>query len=643
METSCNCHQEGGGESRGGNARKFIFAAASACLLATGLVAEATGVNVERWTRLAWYVLAFLPVGWPVLREGWEAITRGDVFNEFTLMGLATIGAFFIGEYPEGVAVMLFYAVGESCQEAAVRRARRGIRALVESRPDVAFVVREGVVTRVDPAEVAVGEILEVKAGERVPLDGRLLDHPATFNTAALTGESVPRVVEPGEELLEGMIAVDSVARVEVSRTFERSAFARVSRMVEEAAERKAPVERFIHAFARVYTPVVVGLAALIVMVPWLVAVATGGGYAFAEWFHRGLVFLVISCPCALVISIPLGYFGGIGAASREGILFKGGNFLDAIARVNTVVLDKTGTLTRGVFETRAVVPAPGMDEEELLQVLASVETLSTHPVAAAIAREASRRGIATLPAAGAREIAGRGMEARVAGRVVLAGNARLLEAEGGDVPPSPGETAETVVLCAIDGRFAGRVTVEDTPKEDAADAVAALRRAGIRRVVMLSGDRSAVVASLAARLGIDEAHGDLLPGDKVTRVERLMTETGTRVAFAGDGINDAPVLALSDVGIAMGATGSDVAIETADVVIRTDQPGKIATAIHLGRRTRRVVFQNVALAFGVKAIVLALGAMDMASLWAAVFADVGVALLAVANASRVLLGSKRP
>ncbi|MDR1414694.1 MAG: cadmium-translocating P-type ATPase [Odoribacteraceae bacterium] len=598
-------------------------------------------VDPGAMARLAWYALAYAPVGWPVLVESWRAFSRGDFFNEFSLMSVATFGAFLIGEYPEGVAVMLFYSVGELCQAGAVRRARRGINALLEARPDSASVVRDGETRRVPPSEVEVGETVEVVAGERVPLDGALQSGAAMFNAAALTGESLPRLVESGEEVLAGMIATEGVARITVSRPFERSAFARVLRMVEEAAERKAPAERFIHKFARVYTPVVVGLAALIVVLPWVVSLLSPGFvYSFAGWFHRGLVFLVISCPCALVISIPLGYFGGIGAASREGILFKGGNYLDAITRVDTVVLDKTGTLTRGVFEVTGVEPAAGISPDELLRVLASVEALSTHPIARAVTREAGRRGIALESPTSPREVAGRGMEALLGGRRVLAGNARLLEGEGIAFPPS--KRLETEVLCAVDGAYAGRVSVADVPKEDAAGAIADLKRVGVRRVVMLSGDRADIVAKLAGQLGIEEAHGDLLPEGKVAHLERLKASAAGRVAFVGDGINDAPVLALSDVGMAMGGLGSDVAIETADVVIQTDQPGKIATAIRIGRRTRRIVIQNVVFAFGVKFIVLGLGAAGVANLWEAVFADVGVALLAILNASRMLAGGKK-
>jgi Cd2+/Zn2+-exporting ATPase len=619
--------------------KRYLPVTISALLLAAGIATDNLAGDYPPAARLVLYLLAYLPVGWPVLVEAVKAFGRGDLFNEFSLMSLATLGAFLIGEYPEGVAVMLFYSTGELFQEAAVGRAKRNINALIEARPDTATVIRGGTTTRVAPEEVEVGETVEVKAGERVPVDGTLQERPATFDTAALTGESLPREIEPGEEVLAGMIATDRVARLTVTRPYARSAFARVLQMVREAAERKAPVERFIHRFARVYTPVVVGLAALVVLVPWLLSLADASfAYRFDDWFHRGLVFLVISCPCALVISIPLGYFGGIGAASRRGILFKGGNYLDAITRVNTVVLDKTGTLTRGVFEVPRVVAGPGRGVEEVARVMASAEASSTHPIARAITRHGERLSRLDTPTA-SREIAGRGVEVTLDGRAVLVGNARLLDEAGIPFPDEARSTPETVVLCAIDGQYAGHAVVADTLKEDAGEAITALRRAGVRRVVMLSGDKSSIVTAVAARLGIEEAFGDLLPGDKVAHVERLRAIPGNRVAFAGDGINDAPVLALSDVGIAMGGLGSDVAIETADVVIQTDQPARIATAIQIGRRTRRVVVQNITLAFGVKLVVLAMGAAGVATLWEAVFADVGVALLAILNASRVLVG----
>jgi Cd2+/Zn2+-exporting ATPase len=615
--------------------------ATSFCLLIAGIVMDnvVTGGLLPRYPRLGWYIIAYLPVGWPVLRESWRAITRAEIFNEFTLMSLATFGAFVIGEYPEGVAVMLFYSAGELFQESAVERAKRNINALIEARPDTARVIREGVTVTVAPETVEVGETVEVKAGERVPLDGTLQGIAATFNTAALTGESLPREIAPGEEVLAGMIATDQVVRLTVTKPFARSAFARILELVQEAAGRKAPVEKFIHKFARVYTPIVVGLALLIVLLPWIASLLDAGfAYHFNDWLHRGLVFLVISCPCALVISIPLGYFGGIGAASRQGILFKGGNYLDAITRVNTVVMDKTGTLTRGIFEVQEVVAAPGIDAGELLRVIASVEARSTHPVARAITCHGERLGLRLDAVEESREIAGHGLEAIAGGREVRVGNARLLDRHAVPYPREILAIPDTVVLCAIDGQYAGHVVVADTLKEDAGAAIAALKRAGIRHVVMLSGDKPAIVAAVAARLGIEEAHGDLLPEGKVAHLERLKAIPGNRVAFAGDGINDAPVLALSDVGIAMGGLGSDVAIETADVVIQTDQPGKIATAIQIGRRTRRVVVQNILLAFGVKIIVLSMGAAGIATLWEAVFADVGVALLAILNASRVLV-----
>lgn len=609
-------------------------------LLIGGITMSATNISFfeNQWVRLVWYLIAYFPVGIPVLKEAWEAMKEKDIFNEFTLMSIATIGAFFIGEYPEGVAVMLFYSIGELFQQAAVNRAKRNIGALLDVRPEKASVIRDNGIETVLSEEVSVGETVEVKVGERVPLDGIMLTDSASFNTSALTGESVPRNIKKEEEVLAGMIATDSVCRIKVTRPFGQSALARILELVQNATERKAPAEQFIRKFARIYTPVVTMLAVLIVVLPWMWSLIDPEFmYLFNDWLYRGLVFLVISCPCALVISIPLGYFGGIGAASRQGILFKGGNYLDAITRINTVVLDKTGTVTKGVFEVQDIIPEEGFSKEELLHAVAIVETQSNHPIAKAIVSSVPKERIPFAQPVNVKEVAGQGLEAELDGKKILAGNMKLLETNGIAYPPEVADIPETTVLCAVDGKYAGYIVVADELKEDAKVAVEELRKAGIKDIVMLSGDKQAIVSKLAGELGIDRAYGDLLPEGKVQRFEELSINPGNKVSFVGDGINDAPVLAMSDVGIAMGGLGSDVAIETADVVIQTDQPVKIPMAIRIGKATRQIVIQNITMAFGVKLIVLILGAGGLATLWEAVFADVGVSLLAILNAIRIM------
>ncbi|SFL46538.1 Cd2+/Zn2+-exporting ATPase [Porphyromonadaceae bacterium KH3CP3RA] len=609
-------------------------------LLIGGIIMSATNIPFfeNQWVRLVWYLIAYFPVGIPVLKEAFEAMREKDIFNEFTLMSIATIGAFFIGEYPEGVAVMLFYSIGELFQQAAVNRAKRSIGALLDVRPEKASVIRDNGIETVLSEEVSVGETVEVKVGERVPLDGIMLTDSASFNTSALTGESVPRNIKKEEEVLAGMIATDSVCRIKVTRPFGQSALARILEFVQNATERKAPAEQFIRKFARIYTPVVTMLAVLIVVLPWVWSLIDPEFmYLFNDWLYRGLVFLVISCPCALVISIPLGYFGGIGAASRQGILFKGGNYLDAITRINTVVLDKTGTVTKGVFEVQDIIPEEGFSKEELLHAVAIVETQSNHPIAKAIVSSVPKERISFAQPVNVKEVAGQGLEAELDGKKILAGNMKLLDTNDVAYPPEVADIPETTVLCAVDGKYAGYIVVADELKEDAKVAVEELRKAGIKDIVMLSGDKQAIVSKLAGELGIDRAYGDLLPEGKVQRFEELSINPGNKVSFVGDGINDAPVLAMSDVGIAMGGLGSDVAIETADVVIQTDQPIKIPMAIRIGKATRQIVIQNITMAFGVKLIVLILGAGGLATLWEAVFADVGVSLLAILNAIRIM------
>ena len=612
---------------------------ASALLLFTGIGLSATDAACFRseGLRLAWYLAAYLPMGLPVMKEAWEEIVHGDVFNEFTLMTLATIGAFYIGEYPEGVAVMLFYSLGELFQERAVGRARHSIRALLDVRPETATVIRNTQPVVVNPREVRPGEVIEVKTGERVPLDGTLLNETAAFNTSALTGESLPRTLHEGEDVLAGMIATDKAVRLSVIRPFEDSALSRILAMVQEASERKAPAELFIRKFARIYTPAVTGLAALIVLLPWVWSLMHPVfGYVFADWLYRGLVFLVISCPCALVVSIPLSYFGGIGAASRLGILFKGGNYLDAITKIDTIVFDKTGTLTQGTFEVKSCRCAKDVNEASLLHAVASAEQSSTHPVAKAIVRHARQAGIAPLPTGEVKELAGFGLETTVDGEAILVGNARLMERHGIACPTDLPDNEGTLILCAISGRYAGCLCLADTLKDDAPQAIRDLQALNIQNIQILSGDKQEIVTTFARRLGITQAYGNLLPDGKVKHIEQLKQDPARRIAFVGDGINDAPSLALSHVGIAMGRLGSDAAIETADVVLQTDQPSKIATAIRAGRQTRRIVWQNIVLALGIKLAVLILGACGLASLWAAVFADVGVAFLAILNAVRL-------
>ncbi len=606
--------------------------AVSLVMLAGGMVMSAldAGWFTAEWVRAVWYAVAFLPVGLGVIKEAWECAAKGDVFSEFMLMSVAAVGAFLIGEYPEAVAVMLFYCIGEALQDMAVDRARDNIKSLMEFRPDRASVVVGGKTEVKSPGDVRVGDMIEVRPGERVPLDGRLEGPSAAFDTAALTGESVPRTIESGGEVLAGMVAADSVVRLRVVREAGQSAVARILQMVEEASERKAPAELFIRRFARVYTPSVIGLAALTVVVPYLWSLFDGSfAYDFGTWFYRALIFLVISCPCALVISIPLSYFAGIGAASRRGILFKGGNWLDAMSRVDTVVFDKTGTLTRGRF---AVVRVDGGDKDAMLRAVSAMESGGSHPIAKAIVEYA---GAADATVTDLKNVAGYGLTATVDGHRWVAGTLKLLDREGVAYPQELAAVAETVVACAMDGRYEGCLVLADTLKDDAREAVGGLRSCGVGRVEILSGDRQSLVDKVAAGLHVDRGGGDLLPEGKVRRIEELKRE-GRTVAFVGDGINDAPVLATADVGVAMGALGADMAVETADVVLQTDSPSKVAESIRISRRTRTIVRQNIVFAIGVKILVMLLGVLGLANMWGAVFADVGVALLAVLNATRI-------
>ena len=605
--------------------------AVSIVLLILGIILSHLEISwfQNNWVRMAWFALAWLPTGLGVLLEAIEGVREGDAFNEFLLMSVASIGAFAIGEYPEAVAVMTLYCIGEALQDRAVDRARSNISSLIAFRPDHAVVVNGDIRETVDPAQVKVGDIVEVKTGERVPVDGTLTGEAAPFDTAALTGESMPRVIEPGGEVLAGMIASESTVRIKATRPASESAVSRILAMVEDATDRKAPAELFIRRFARIYTPVVIALAALVVVLPWLYSLMVPAfSYNIATWLHRALIFLVISCPCALVISIPLSYFAGIGAASRRGILFKGSNYLDEMSRMTTVVFDKTGTLTTGEFTVSEV---HGLSDEQLA-ILAAIEQDSPHPIAQAIV---SHHEPADVKIDNLKNISGYGLSATVNGQQWLVGTTRLLEHEGVEYPAALQNIEGTTVAVAIADSYEGYLLLSDKPKEDAATAIDALNRLGIK-TVMLSGDKQTLVNAVAQQLGIGEAHGDLLPQGKVEHIERLQNQ-GKQVAFVGDGINDAPVLAMSDVGVAMGALGSDMAIETADVVIQTDQPSRVAEAISLGKRTHRIVMQNIAFAIGVKVLVMVLGVLGIANMWEAVFADVGVALLCVLNALRLM------
>ena len=588
------------------------------------------------YVSLVWFLAAVASVGLPVMAEAWEHLMKKEYFSEFMLMTIATIGAFCIGEYPEGVAVMLFYAVGEQLQDSAVDKARDNIRALLDMRPRTASVFRKGQYSIVSPEAVETGETIEVKVGEKVPLDGVLQNEVGVFNTAALTGESLPRSVRQSGEVLAGMIPVNETIRLSVTKPYSQSTLARMLEMVEEAAECKAPTELFMRKVASYYTPAVIGIAFLIPVLPFLYSLVQPSFiYLFASWLYRSLVFLVISCPCALVVSIPLGYFGGIGAASHKGILFKGGNYLDAVTKADTFVFDKTGTLTTGNFRVCRIETAGIYSEAEVLKYIASAESKSSHPMAKAVVEYAKQQQATLYPVGAVTEIAGYGLEAYIGGKQILAGNYRLMDKYGIAYPEGLHEMPESLILCACNGIYAGVVVMEDELKDDAVEAIRGLKQQGIRHFEILSGDKTALVQNIAHRLDIRHAYGDLLPADKVARLQKLKDEKHC-VAFVGDGINDAPVLALSDVGIAMGGLGSDIAIETADVIIQDDSLSKLVTAVRIGKYTRRIIWQNIILAFLVKFAILALGTVGVATLWEAVFADSGVALLAIFNAMRI-------
>lgn len=593
------------------------------------IILEITGV--DGWLGLLLYLLPYALIGWDVLWRAARNIKNGQVFDENFLMAVATVGAFGCGEYPEGVAVMLFYQVGELFQSVAVARSRQSIASLMDIRPDYANVERDGNLVQVDPDEVAVGDTIVVKPGERIPLDGVVEEGTSTLDTAALTGESLPRDVDAGQEIISGCINLTGLLRVRVSKSFGESTVAKILDLVENSASKKAKAENFITKFARYYTPAVVFAALTLALVPPMVGMGT-----FGLWVRRALIFLVVSCPCALVISIPLGFFGGIGGASKQGILVKGGNYLEALAQAGIVVFDKTGTLTKGTFAVDQVHPI-GMTGEELLGLSALAEQWSDHPIAKSI-RAAAPAQLDLSRAVGAEEIPGHGIKATVDGKFVWAGNAKLMALAGVASDESCGHVG-TIIHVAVDGAYAGHIVVADQLKDTAVRALKELKAAGVRRVVMLTGDAPVVGEAVGRELGLDEVHAGLLPGDKVDRVEQLLAgkKSGEQLVFVGDGINDAPVLSRADIGVAMGAMGSDAAIEAADVVLMDDDLTKLPTAVRIARKALRIVRQNIVLALGIKFLVLALSAVGLANMWMAVFADVGVSVIAILNASRML------
>jgi len=608
--------------------KKYSEVIISALFLAAAVIAE-FWVEAYPGVYLFLYVASYAAVGGPVWAKAFRSMKKGTVFSEFLLMGIATVGAFAIGEYAEGVAVMLFYTIGEYVQHGAVSRAKGSIKSLIDQQPDEAQVERAEGTETIHPSEVQKGEIIRVKPGQKVPLDGRLITPKAAFNTAALTGESKPKTITGGEEVWAGSINQETAVRVEVTSRYEDTKLSNILALVQEAAERKAPTQRFISKFARVYTPVVVWLAVAVTFVPYLFA----DPYVFQEWFYRALVFLVVSCPCGLVISIPLGYFGGIGAASRNGILLKGSDYLDQLRKMKTLFMDKTGTLTRGNFEVQQVHAVNGFESEEVIRLAAALEQQSTHPIGKAIIEYSNGQ---PLPAVDSQEeIPGRGLQGKADGKQVLVGNAALLKDHDIELNSNGSSDASTRVYVAVNQAHAGIISIADTIKSDSATTIRRLKKQGVENLVMLSGDNQQITDAVAAELGLEQAYGGLLPDEKYAHVEQLLNGNHT-VGFVGDGVNDAPVITLADVGLAMGGMGSDATIETADVVIQTDQPSKIPTAIEIAHFTHRIVWQNIGIALGVKAGVMILAALGWASLWAAIFADVGVALIAIANAVRV-------
>ena len=599
-------------------------------LLALGLFAAGMLLPVPGWLKMALLLACYAVSGYDVLLGAWRSLTRGRMLDEHFLMALASLAAIAIGEMTEGCAVILFYQVGESCQGYAVGRSRKRVKALLALRADEAFVLRDGEFVSINPAAVQVGDVIRVRPGERVPLDAMVVSGVSEMDTSALTGESAPRVAEPGAAVLAGFVSRNGVITARVEKPLAESSVSRILAMVERAQERKAPAERFITSFARVYTPIVVGLAAALAILP---PVLLGD---WREWIYRALTFLVASCPCALVISVPLCYFAGIGSAARRGVLVKGGDSLDALCRVNTFVLDKTGTLTTGDFSVCHVHPAHGHTETDVLAVIAGAERDSNHPLAAGAVKAAAARGVQSVSMTLEAEIAGRGVRARMAdGQIVLAGNAAMMRENGVALDGAHCERDSARIYAAADGKAVGFICLEDVIKPGAAKTLEGLRELGVSRMVMLTGDREAPAAAVAGALGIDEVYAQLLPGDKLEKLEEICAQGGC--AFVGDGINDAPALMRADVGVAMGALGSDAAIEAADIVLMTDEMDRLEQALMVARRVRMLARQNVAIALGIKIAVLALAALGMAGMWAAVFADVGVALICVLNAMRAM------
>ena len=605
--------------------------------LAVGAVVYAIGMALTVFAKLptlaelAFLIVAYVILGWDVVWQAVKNITRGQVFDEHFLMSVSTIGAFAIGEYPEAVAVMLFYQVGEFFQSLAVKRSRKSISDLMDIRPDSATVKRNGVLQVVSPESVAVGEIIVVKPGEKIPLDGIVVDGESMLDTKALTGESVPRSIRKGDEALSGCINQSGLLTLKVTKSFGESTVSKIIDLVENASARKAPTENFITTFARYYTPVVVGMAAVLAIIPPLVL---GGGWS--EWLRRGFVFLIVSCPCALVISIPLTFFGGIGAASKRGVLVKGSNYLEALNKVSVVVFDKTGTLTKGVFEVANIIPAAGYQKEQVLEYAAQAESYSNHPIAKSILA-AYGKPIDQKQFSGFEEISGHGISVMVQGKKVLAGNSKLMESE--KIAYAACDAAGTKFYVAADGSYVGCILIADEVKPDSKCAIAELKKIGVEKTVMLTGDDERIGKSVADELGLDAYYAQLLPDQKVEKLEMLdkQKRQGSKLAFVGDGINDAPVLARADVGIAMGGLGSDAAIEAADVVLMTDEPSKLVEAIDVAKATKRIVMQNIVIALGIKSVFLVLGALGMAGMWEAVFGDVGVTIIAVLNAMRIL------
>ncbi|MFC3193225.1 heavy metal translocating P-type ATPase [Marinicella sediminis] len=625
-------HTENDGHDHSHENSGYLPAIISLVLLLTGLAIEhlLKYTFFEGWVLVTWYIAAYLPVALPVIKETIEALKKGEVFTEFFLMSVATIGAMFIEQYPEGVAVMLFYAIGELFQNAAVNRAKKNITALLDVRPKTAHVLIDGNYETVDPESVKVGDTIQIKVGEKVPLDGKLISDKASLNAAAITGESKPQSLIKAENVLAGSINLESVIEVEVEKLYNDSSVAKILNLVQNATAKKAKTELLIRRLAKIYTPIVVYLAIAICILPYFFVET----YQFQDWLYRALVFLVISCPCALVISIPLGYFGGLGAASKNGILFKGATFMDTLTQVNTLVMDKTGTVTKGTFKVKEINISNDMAEDEFMSYVLSLEKTSTHPIAKAIMHYENAGDVSD--ANDVDEIAGKGLRGIVKNKTVLAGNKKLLDQFNIKTPDEIDSIVDSIVLVAIDGEYAGFVTISDELKEDANQTILAIRNLGINEIVMLSGDKDSITQKVAGELSISQAKGGLLPEDKLNHVEKLKEDPTKVIAFMGDGINDAPVLATSHLGIAMGANGSDVAIETADMIIQTDQPSKFVTGFNISKSTQGVIWQNIILAFGVKVLVLILGAAGMATLWQAVFADVGVALLAILNAVRL-------